>query len=108
MNKTWKLTLSLIVVVIGLAGVWFLIRSEQDRTPPEIIIESKSDIYDYDMSSEELLNNIYAEDDRDGDVSNSLRIEKIYSDENGNVCVVYVARDTSNNVAKINRILRVE
>lgn len=108
MNKKWKFILPLIGVVIGLAGICLLLRLKQDRIPPQIMIESQSDIYYQDMSNEELLDDIYAEDDRDGDVSDSLRIEKIYSDGNGNVCVVYVAKDTSNNVSKLNRILRIE
>lgn len=108
MNIKWKLILSLAGVVVVLAGICLLLRLKQDRTPPQIVVESQSDIYNQEMSNGELLDDVYAEDDRDGDVSDSLRIEKIYSDENGNVCVVYVAKDSSNNVSKLNRILHME
>ena len=44
-------------------------------------------------------------DERDGDVTDSLLIEKISGTGEGTVIVTYVARDEANNVEKVSRTL---
>ena len=73
----------------------------EDRTPPVIQIPGHEIIYTEGDSEKALLKEIRATDSRDGDVSGSLIVESIYPDkEGGFATVVYVARDSSNNVAK--------
>lgn len=78
-----------------------LIWKTEDRAGPEIIFEGKSPVYRQDMDTEELLDGVYAEDERDGDVSSSLRIESVYLTGNGeHAIVVYAAKDSQNHVTK--------
>ena len=46
---------------------------------------------------------IKAIDDKDGDVSDSLTVESVYEVDDSNVVVTYVAKDASNNIAKLKR-----
>lgn len=77
-----------------------------DRTAPEISFpdEENRPVYREGMSEEELLEGISAVDDVDGDVTDSILIEKISAMADGSVIVTYVALDSSNNVAKESRI----
>lgn len=77
-----------------------------DRTAPTISFadENSRKIYSERMSEEELLEGVSAFDDVDGDVTDSLLVEKISETSDGNVIVTYVVLDSSNNVAKKSRI----
>lgn len=77
-----------------------------DRTAPTISFEDNDRklIYTEGMREEELLEGVSAADNVDGDVSDSLLIEKISETANGNVIVTYVALDSSNNVTKRSRV----
>ena len=78
-----------------------LVWQTEDRAGPEIIFEGESPVYRQGMDTEELLNGVYAEDERDGDVSSSLRIENVYLTGNGeHAIVVYAAKDSQNHVTK--------
>ena len=57
------------------------------------------------MDDAELLEGVTASDNVDGDVTDSLLIEKISGTGEGSVIVTYVARDGANNVAKVSRVL---
>lgn len=77
-----------------------------DRTAPVISFddEDRKLVYSESMSEEELLEGVSAVDDRDGDVTGSVLIEKISETADGNVIVTYAALDSSNNVAKRSRL----
>lgn len=89
------------VAIVLAAGVGFLYMSK-DRVGPEIFFTSaKATEITSDMTEEELLEGVEAEDAVDGDVSSSLKIEAAYSKNEGQeVSVIYVAKDNSNNVTK--------
>lgn len=77
-----------------------------DRTAPAISFadEDRKLVYTEGMKEEELLEGVSAVDDVDGDVTDSVLIEKISEMADGNVIVTYAALDSSNNVAKKTRI----
>lgn len=77
-----------------------------DRAAPTISFadDDKRMIYTESMKEDELLEGVSAADDVDGDVTDSVLIEKISETADGNVIVTYVALDSSNNVAKRSRV----
>ena len=65
--------------------------------------EEKDTNYTSDMTEEDLLKDVKAQDDRDGDVTESLTVETIYPKNDGKqVSVIFVAKDKNNNVTKKN------
>lgn len=79
-----------------------------DRTAPAISFadDDRNLIYTEDLKEEELLEGVSAVDDVDGDVTESVLIEKISETADGNVIVTYAALDSSNNVAKRSRVYK--
>lgn len=90
------------VIAAGLAGIMVWLYTSADSKGPEIVVEgSKNNVYSQDMTTEELLEDVKAIDEKDGDVSGTLKVENVYTNEKGNkVTVIYVAKDSSNNVTK--------
>lgn len=75
-----------------------------DRSAPVISFGENRIVYTEGMDTSLLLDGITAIDDMDGDVSDTLLIEKISDTAKGDVLVTYAALDKSNNVAKASRI----
>lgn len=76
----------------------------KDRTAPVISIVGKNNLsYTEGEDRNILLKDVTAEDDEDGDVTESIRVSDIYETKNGRAMVIYVAKDTSNNIAKLKR-----
>lgn len=103
-----KLICALAVVFsIGLGGftAWEVLQS--DRKPPVITFQTDIQYSDV-LTEEELLEGVIAKDEQDGDVSDTLVIESISQNETDQVAIVsYAARDKSNNVSIVKRILKV-
>ena len=59
--------------------------------------------YEEGMDESLLLQGVVAMDEKDGDVSDSLLVEKIAGTNGKEVIVTYVARDSANNVGKASR-----
>ncbi len=100
--RKWLVVL-MTAAAVGATGLLGWMYISQDRKGPEIIIdESKKDSYTEGMTTEELLEGVKATDDKDGDVSDTLTVENVYPNDQGDeVTVVYVAKDKSNNVTKV-------
>lgn len=98
-----KIIAVLLLLSVALGGVLSVVKIRQDRESPVISIpEVRS--YSMGVSDEELLQGVTAEDGQDGDVTDSLRIESVYKEtEEEMLTVIYVAKDSSNNVAKCQR-----
>lgn len=99
------------VAIIGIADIILLaagvmLYTRQDRTVPAISFSANDIVYKEGMDESLLLEGVSAVDDRDGDVSDSLLIEKISSTPNGEVIVTYAAMDSSNNVVKASRVFQ--
>ena len=98
--RKWLVAL-MIVLSVALGGAVVGIRFMADRKGPEIsFVGDKKTVYSSDMTDEELLEGVTAKDDKDGDVSNSLRVEGVFAKEENQVYVSFVAKDSSNNVTK--------
>ena len=78
-----------------------------DRTAPTIRLEGENTLtYEEGEPFDELLEHVTAEDDRDGDVTDSIRIGNIYQASPKKAVVIYVAKDEANNVGKMKREVR--
>jgi len=78
----------------------------QDRTVPVISFSANDIVYEQGMDESMLMEGVSATDDRDGDVSDTLLIEKISNTAKGDVIVTYAAMDSANNVAKASRVFQ--
>lgn len=97
-GKKWLFVLGF-VNVLAIAGIvfWYINR---DSKPPVITREGEI-IYEETMTDEELLAGVVAKDINDGDVSNTLVVEKVAVNPNsGKAVVTYGAMDQSGNIAK--------
>ena len=98
-----------IVFIIGgidivLLAVCLFLYLGKDRTPPVISFGENPVSYEEGMDEELLLQGVTAVDEKDGDVSDSLLVEKIAGTNGKEVIVTYVARDSANNVGKASRM----
>ncbi len=91
------------VALMVIAAVLYL---GQDRTAPVISYGPDSLTYEEGMEEGLLLAGVTAQDERDGDVTESLMVEKISETSNGNVIITYVAKDHADNVGKASRTVR--
>lgn len=102
-----------VVLLIGgidiiLLGVCLFLFLGKDRTAPVITFGENPVSYEEGMDEELLLQGVTAVDAKDGDVSDSLLVEKIAGTNGKEVIVTYVARDSSNNVGKASRAFPVK
>lgn len=96
-------------VNIVLLAVLFFFFSLRDRTAPEIYIEEISLIYRTGMEENILLEGVSAVDEEDGDISDSIVIEKIVTDpKNGTAVITYGVRDKAGNMAKASKKVEME
>ena len=97
-GRKWLILLG-IVNVFAMAGIifWYVSR---DNTPP-VITREDTIVYEEGMSDEELLDGAVAVDETDGDVSDTLVVEKVTVNYNtGTAVVTCGAVDDSGNIAK--------
>lgn len=98
-----------LVVVVGTIDVVMLvicliIYLGKDRKGPEIFFDEVNQIeYEEGLDENLLLEGVTAVDEKDGDVSDSLLVEKVTGTNGREVIVTYVARDSTNNVGKASR-----
>ena len=87
------------IAVVGGSGALFVTR---DKTGPKIIVsEDRKIAYSTDSDKTVLLDGVTAIDEKDGDVSDSLRVESVRNNEDGSLEVTYSAVDDFNNVTKL-------
>ncbi len=80
----------------------------QDTTPPMLSCSSAVPEYTPGGDVSILLKDVQAVDDKDGDVTSSVRIRSISFAEDGSKAVVtYVAKDQANNIGLLKRTLDV-
>lgn len=88
-----------VLLIAAVVGIYL-----KDRTAPEITLEGKNTlVYVEGDDVDLLLKDVKAMDDEDGDVSDSLRVSDIYVTSEDRAMVIYVAKDQSNNIAKLKR-----
>lgn len=82
---------------------------QEDRTGPLIQFADEQIVYQTGSPEETLLEGVTATDAKDGDVSETLRIDHVIEDEsNQQMIVIYVAKDHSNNITKRRRWIYLE
>ncbi len=96
-----------LILIVGCLAVFFGYRSvtqlASDHVAPEIFMEESLELSVNDPQSV-LLQGVTARDDRDGDVTDSLLVEKVkLVDKSGKMRVTYAAFDSAGNVAKAAR-----
>lgn len=102
--KKWLIGIVLLFCA-GIGGVTLYTKFSSDRQGP-VISYGESLSYQDEITQEELLRDVVAVDEAEGDVTDSLVIESITENErSGQVIVVYVARDSKNNITKVRRVL---
>jgi hypothetical protein len=88
-------------VLIAIGGFLWM---KADRTAPEIIFFDSELVYTQGMDESALMTSVSAYDNRDGDVTDRIVVEKIVENPAENAAVVYYAvSDTAGNVAKASR-----
>ncbi|MGM9912550.1 immunoglobulin-like domain-containing protein [Floccifex sp.] len=96
----------LVVLTTLVLGILCFVFVSRDTEGPEIIFPSEGITYQEGQSEDQLLNGVKAVDEKDGDVSDSLRIEKIENVENeAKIIVSYVAKDSNNNITKVKKVI---
>lgn len=108
MRKT-KLSAGILgIITAAAAAVSLFVYASQDREGPEILFdESRQITYNSSMTHQELLEGVRAEDARDGDVSDTLQVEKV-NELGAGAVITYVAMDRNYNVTKTERLLALE
>ena len=97
MKRLVVLILAVLSIAAGLAAFGYRLR--QDRQGPDITAYPEVRYYQ-GIPETELLQGITAYDEVDGDVTDTLVIEKCIENDNGSCTVIYAARDRSSNVSK--------
>lgn len=78
----------------------------EDRNGPEITVPQEEVTYVAGSDTSALLNGVTAADDRDGDVTSTVTVESIIPNEDQTgASVIYVAKDSKNNVTKATRLI---
>ena len=85
----------LVVICLGMGvGVVYMKSSEDNEGPKITFEEGKDTNYTSDMTEEDLLKDVKAQDDRDGDVTESLTVETIYPKTDGKQVTVILLQRT--------------
>lgn len=101
-----KRAITVILAVLCIAGIGssVFVYLGRDRKGPVIQVPAEQISYREGAETKELLKGVTAMDDRDGDVSDSLLVEKVLPSDDGSTAqVIYAAMDKSNNVTKAYR-----
>lgn len=83
-------------VAVGAAG--FLTYKNQDRTAPVITVSNKKMSYTAGDSYDGLLEGVTAKDDRDGDLTDEVFVDRVVPTSKKKAVVYYGVMDKSNNV----------
>lgn len=87
-------------LMIGIIAAMFM----EDHTAPEIrIAETEGFTYNEREGEAALLRGVTAFDDRDGDVTESVRVSGVFKISGNRAIVNYAAKDSSNNVGNMKR-----
>lgn len=101
-----KKTITIIMSVLSavLLGLCALVYLSEDKTGPEIQLSNVTVTYHETGDKNDLFAGVKAVDSRNGDVSDTLKIDRITEVQEGKYSVVtYIAKDKSNNISKKDR-----
>lgn len=104
--KQWFLTGVLGAGCIAVAAVGFLVTMGKDHTAPVITIEKTQKIhYTEGEAYDKLLKGVKADDNRDGDLSDQVFVDKIIPVSKKGAVVYYGVMDHANNVGTAKRMV---
>ena len=107
-NQRW-IVIPIIIINIFIIGICVFLLMRQDRTAPDFGFQTSDYTYLRSDGEKLLLQDIIAYDNRDGDITDRIVIEKITENPDSNTVVVYYAvSDKAGNVAKVSRIFPME
>ena len=100
MKKT--ITVILGLVLVCLIGISVYVVMNNDSKAPVITVVDKELVYMENTDTSVRIGAVKATDDTDGDVSDSIKIEKMaVSDDQTTIRVQYAAKDKSHNISKL-------
>lgn len=107
MNKETIIT-TILAVLSGALIVGAIVGiTLKDRTAPVISLEGSNNFtYTQGDTEDTLLEDVTAKDNKDGDVTDTLRVSNIYITSEDRAVILYVAKDQANNVGKLKREVR--
>lgn len=106
-KSKWLQLLLVIACVAAFFGYRALDRLRTDTQPPQITVAEEALSLSVQDPQSALLAGVTATDDRDGDVTASLVVERVkLAEDDGTVKVTYAAFDSAGNVAKATRQVR--
>lgn len=106
MNKGW-LTAAGAIILVALIAVSVCLMVMDDRQAPTIKVSDEEITYVEGQGYSLLLSGVTAYDNKDGDVTASVMVESVVPLKSGEEAVVcYVAKDKSNNISRVDRIVK--
>lgn len=100
-KKLTVITSCLCVILLAACAVVYL---GKDRTGPVITMTDEKISYEGSEKVPELLKGVTATDDKDGDVTDTVKVDRVTEVQSMDyVVVTYVAKDRSNNITKKDR-----
>lgn len=103
------IVISLIIVNISLIGFLGFRYIGQDSKKPKLEFSAVEVIYSEDMDIDELKQGVTARDDKDGDISNRIVVEKVTINYEKKAAVAYFAvSDSSGNVTKASKMFPID
>ena len=101
--KQGKLVAVLIAGCLILGGVAFVVRGSQDRQAPVIKVTKADITYQEGQGYGELLKGVSAEDNRDGDLTDEVFVDRVVQIKDGKAIVYYGVMDKAKNVGTAKR-----
>ncbi len=100
-----KVILALLILgCIGAGGLYYWMGTQEDRTAPVISFSDELILYREGEEQKLLLKGVTAQDDTDGDVSDTLMVQSVLPMKNQtSATVIYCAKDRSNNIGTASR-----
>lgn len=96
------ITVFLGLICAGLIALSFYVLYQKDNNAPVISVVDESVVYMEGTDTAQLIASVKATDGKDGDVSDTIKIEKLApSDDNTSIKVQFVAKDRTNNITKL-------
>ncbi len=100
-----KVVLTLLIIgCIAAGGLYYWMGTKEDKVSPVISFSDELVLYREGEDTSLLLKGVTAEDDTDGDVSDTILVESILPMKNQTTAtVMYYAKDKSNNIGQASR-----
>lgn len=104
--KQKMLTVALLLGCVILLAICYVAGSKSDREAPKIKIEDMDIAYTEGEDESELLEGVTASDNKDGNLTDQIFVEKILPIDDNTAVVYYAVLDQSNNVGTASRKIK--